>query len=156
MGTTAYRNEVYNVAAAHWQNVIDSPVKLSGDEEFKAMALGTITFLTYHGLGVKQDRIAAVRNWKQAVRQGDLEARRHLGEAYADEKFKEQDLIKALGWYESIFMLFSSADKVPEDDQSIYQDAKQSSEKLKHKLSESQIKNAMQFAKSTLRKYPQN
>ena len=99
MGTAAYRNKVYSVAAAHWNYVIDSPEKYEGEEEIKTMALSTITFLTYQGLGIKQDRNKAVKNWQDAAAKGDLEARKHLGFAYSDDKFKNKNLVKALGWY---------------------------------------------------------
>ena len=150
MGTAAYRNEVYSVAAAHWNFVLDSPIKYEGEESIKAMALSTITFLTYQGLGVTQDRSKAVRNWKDAAAKGDLEARKHLGFAYADDKYKKKDLIKALGWYESIFILYPKSTDVDESDLGLYQDAVESAGKLRALLSEKQNNSAMSFAKSTI------
>lgn len=150
MGTEAYRNKFYSVAAEHWNNVTNSPIKYEGEENIKAMALSTVTFLTYQGLGVKQNRMKAVKNWKDAVSLGDLEARRHLGYAYSDDKFKNKDLVKALGWYESIFLLYPSPDEVNESDQDVYQDAKEGAEKLRTSLSKKQNNTAIIFAKSTL------
>ena len=150
MGTEAYRNKVYSVAAAHWRYVIDSPIKYEGEEAIQAMALSTITFLTYQGLGVKQDRNKAVKSWKNAVKKGDLEARRHLGYAYSDDNFKNTDLVQALGWYESIFLIYPTASEVDESDHGVYQDAIEGAEKLRVKLSLKQRNAAMTFAKSTL------
>lgn len=62
MGTKAYRNRVYSVAAAHWNEVRNADIQYEGEADIKAMALGTLTFLMYHGLGVVRDRSAAVKN----------------------------------------------------------------------------------------------
>lgn len=150
MATAAYRNKVYSVAAAHWKYVIDSPLKYEGEEALKTMALSTMTFLTYQGLGLKRDRNKAVESWKDAVSKGDLEARRHLGFAYSDEKFRDKDPIKALGWYESIFLLHPNKDEVDESDLGVYQDAIDGARKLRNSLSSKQIEAAIRFAKSTL------
>jgi hypothetical protein len=150
MGTTAYRNKVYNVAAAHWNYVIEAPMKFEGEDEFQAMALSTVTFLTYQGLGVKQDRNLAVKNWKNAVSKGDFEARRHLASAYSDKNYKKIDLVEALGWYESIFLVQQDFEALDESDQSVYQDALDGAKSLKAKLSAKDIQKAMAFAQSTL------
>ncbi|TQF70722.1 hypothetical protein [Pseudoalteromonas luteoviolacea] len=150
MGTAAYRNKVYTVAAAHWNYVIDSPLKYEGEDAIQAMALSTITFLTYQGLGVEQDRNKAVENWKNAVAKGDFEARRHLGFAYSDEKFINKNLVYALGWYESIFLLYPTAGDVDESDLGVYQDAIEGANKLRAGLSKKQKNAAMDFARSTL------
>ena len=150
MGTTAYRNEVYEVAAAHWNFVITAPLKFEGEDQFQAMALSTVTFLTYQGLGVKQDRNLAVKNWKDAVLKGDFEARRHLGMAYSDKNYKKVDLVKALGWYESIFLVQPDFEVLDESDQGVYQDALDGAKSIKVKLSTSNIQKAMEFAQSTV------
>jgi hypothetical protein len=150
MGTTAYRNEVYEVAAAHWNFVIAAPLKFEGEDQFQAMALSTVTFLTYQGLGVKQDRNLAVKNWKDAVLKGDFEARRHLGMAYSDKNYKKVDLVKALGWYESIFLVQPDLEVLDESDQGVYQDALDGAKSIKVKLSTSDIQKAMEFAQSTV------
>jgi hypothetical protein len=150
MGTTAYRNKVYEVAAAHWRYVIDAQLKYEGEEQFQAMALSTVTFLTYQGLGIIQDRNLAVKNWKDAVAKGDFEARRHLGMAYSDDDYRKVDLIQALGWYESIFIIQPDFDALDESDQNVFQDALDGAKSLKLKLSAKEIQKAMVFAKSTL------
>ena len=150
LGTTAYRNQIYTVAAAHWQFIVDAPVKNKGDESIKAMALGTITFLTYQGLGVKQNKTKAVKDWKKAAAQGDFEARRHLGYAYSDSSYSGKDLVKALGWYESIFVLYPTSKDIDESDLNIYRDAREAASKLKTQLSSKQIELANSFAKTTL------
>ena len=150
MGTTAYRNKVYEVAAAHWSYIIDAKLKYEGEKQFQAMALSTVTFLTYQGLGVKQDRNLAVINWKNAVSKGDFEARRHLGMAYSDKDYQKIDLIQALGWYESIFIIQPDFSVLDESDQSVYQDAVNEAKSIKLKLSDKDIQKALKFAKSTL------
>jgi hypothetical protein len=150
LGTAAYRNEVYSVAAAHWNYVMDSPSKYEGDDSIKAMALSTITFLYYQGLGVKEDKGKAVKNWQSAVEQGDFEARRHLGFAYSDTTYKKYDLVKALGWYESVFLVVDNVDALDESDLSVYKDAQKAAETLRSKLSDKQKSKALSFARSTL------
>jgi hypothetical protein len=150
MGTAAYRNKNYEVAAAHWNYVIAAPLKYEGEEPFQTMALSTVTFLTYQGLGIKQDRNLAVKKWKDAVSKGDFEARRHLGMAYSDRNYRKIDLIQALGWYESIFIIQPDFEVLDESDQSVYQDAEDGAKNLKLKLSAKDIQKAMVFAKSTL------
>lgn len=150
MGTTAYRNKLYSVAAAHWNYVVNAPLKYEGEEELKTSALSNFNFLTYQGLGLKQDRIKAVKSWVDAVSIGSLEARRHLGFAYSDEEFKNKDPIKALGWYESIFLLYPNKNEVEESDSGIYQDAVDEAQKLRENLSSKQKKAAISFARSTL------
>jgi len=150
MGTTAYRNKVFNVAAAHWNYIIDAPLKYQGEERFQAMALSTVTFLTYQGLGVNQNRDLAVNNWKKAVSKGDFEARRHLASAFADKDYKNKNLIKALGWYESIFLIHPDKEVLDESDQNVYHDAIEGAKDIKLKLSATDIDKAIEFAKSTL------
>jgi hypothetical protein len=141
---------VFGVAAAHWNYVLDSPVKYEGDDAIKAMALGTVTFLHYQGLGVKEDKEKAVKNWKTAVSKGAFEARRHLGFAYSDVSYKQYDLVEALGWYESIFLLVENVEELDESDQNVYRDALEAAEKLRTKLSEKQRRKSIEFAKSSL------
>lgn len=150
MGTTAYRNKVYSVAAAHWNYVIEAPLKFEGEDQFQAMALSTVTFLTYQGLGIKQDRNLAVQHWKDAVSKGDFEARRHLASAYSDKNYQKNDLIKALGWYESIFLIQPDFEALDETDQSVFQDAVDGAKSIKIELSAKDIRKAMEFAQSTL------
>jgi TPR repeat protein len=150
MGTEAYRNKVYAVAAAHWQFAVDAKATYESDEELKVRALSTLTFLTYQGLGVQQNRVKAVKMWKEAAGLGNLEARRHLGSAYSDIHFQQQNLVEALGWYESIIFLHPTAEHLDDADSNIYQDAKEGMDKLKARLTDKQIKLASEFARSTL------
>ncbi|PVZ66651.1 sel1 repeat family protein [Pelagibaculum spongiae] len=150
LGTAAYRNQVYSAAVAHWKYIIESPVKYEGDSEIKASALSTVTFLIYHGLGVKKDRFKAVSRWKDAVKSGDLEARRHLGFAYSDANFRGKNLVEALGWYESIFLLVPNPEVLNESDQAVFNDAVEGSLKLKEKLSDRQQEKAKTFARTIL------
>ncbi|RYV01228.1 hypothetical protein SOPP22_12530 [Shewanella sp. OPT22] len=150
LGTEAYRNQVYTVAAAHWKYVLQSPTKYSDDDQIKAMALSTVTFLMYQGLGGKQDRAKAVKIWEEAARKGDFEARRHLGFAYSDSNFGGKNLIKALGWYESIFLLAPENGDIDNVKEDVYQDAIEERFKLKSMLSKEELKKSLKFAKSTL------
>ncbi|MEZ9392445.1 hypothetical protein AB4222_11105 [Vibrio splendidus] len=150
MGTAAFRNNVYSVAAAHWNYIIDAPMKHSGDDKFKAMSLSTVTYLTYQGLGVKQDRELAVNNWKKAVKGGDFEARRHIAFAYSDKNYSPNDLVKSLGWYESVLLIKVEMKDLSEAEQRVIEDAIEGSRELKLQLSMEQIQKAKVFAKSTL------
>lgn len=150
MGTEAYRNDVYTVAAAHWQFAIEAEPRYEGDKELKQDAYSTLAFLIYQGLGVTQNRVKAVNMWKESAQQGSLEARRHLGFAYSDVHFQYQNLVEALGWYESIFLLYPTAETVDDANKGIYQDAIEGVDKIKSRLTAKQIKLAAEFAKSTL------
>lgn len=150
MGTAAYRHKAYRVAAAHWEYVIDSPIRYEGEEQIKAMALSTMNFLLYQGLGVEENKDKAVANWIEAVSQGDFEARRHLGFAFSDDSYKKKDLVKALGWYESLFLAFGDIENLDESDRNIYQDAMDGAEKLRSQLSEGDVEKAISYAKSLL------
>ena len=150
MGTQAYRNQVYSVAAAHWEYVTKAESQFEGDDSLKATALSTLTFLYYQGLGVKENKSLAVNNWKEAVKKGDFEARRHLGFAYSDPAYKQKDAIKALGWYESIFMVAEKFDELDESDKNVYSDALDAAEKLRTQLSVEERSQSLEFARSTL------
>lgn len=150
MGTTAYRNKVFSVAAAHWQYVINSPEKWEGEGEVKAMALSTLTFLKYNGLGVDEDKTQAVELWKSAVVKGEVEARKHLGYAFSDVTYSGVDLVKALGWYESVALLYPSTLAVDEITKEVVQEAELAADKLRSKMTNGQIKKAEAFAKTTL------
>lgn len=150
LGTTAYRSKLYAVAAAHWQYIIDTEAQYEGEDEIKAMALGTINFLTYYGLGLKQDRDKAIVAWKKAAKNGSLEARRHLGYAYSDREYKKNDLVKSLAWYKTIFILHPNPDELGESDSTVYKDALKESDEVIKKLSKKQIQDATLYAKKLL------
>ena len=150
MGTAAYRNQVYSVAAAHWNFALESNVKYESDAAVQAMALSTVTFLYYQGLGVPQNKQRAVENWEKAAAKGDFEARRHLGFAYSDEDYKNKDLVKALGWYESIFLISDNPSELEESDRNVYNDALSGAEELKQNMSQKQKSEAIAFARTTL------
>lgn len=116
----------------------------------KTEALGTLTYLQYYGFGVKQDRRGAVKAWEQAVKQGAFEARRHLGYAYSDENYRYRNNVKALGWYESIFILYPTTENLSEVEKSIFDDAVVAAQGLREKLSPRQLEKALKFARTTL------
>ncbi|WP_199611786.1 hypothetical protein [Flocculibacter collagenilyticus] len=46
--------------------------QFEGDDSLKAIALSTLTFLYYQGLGVKENKDLAVKNWNEAVKRETL------------------------------------------------------------------------------------
>ena len=150
LGTTAFRSEVYAVAAAHWKFVENAPLIYEGDDQLKFSVIGTLNYLTYYGLGVEQDRLQAVSNWKQAVKQGELEARRHLGSAYEDKEFEGFDYVVSLSWYKSILIIHPDKGSLDESDSKIWKDAKQGVIFLESKLDSEQIKKAEKIAKKSI------
>jgi hypothetical protein len=70
--------------------------------------------------------------------------------AYSDKNYKKVDLVKALGWYESIFLVQPDLEVLDESDQGVYQDALDGAKSIKVKLSTSDIQKAMEFAQSTV------
>tara|TARA_B100000745_G_scaffold170763_1_gene111925 strand:- start:715 stop:1293 length:579 start_codon:yes stop_codon:yes gene_type:complete len=150
MGTAAYRNEVYSVAAAHWEYLLSLEAKYKGDNQTQAIAKSTLNYLRYHGLGIIQDRNTAVRHWLNSAKSGVLEARRHLGFAYSDENFEHKNLVTALGWYRSILTIYPNADELDENDKNIHLDVTREIRELEGKLSKEQINASEKFAKSVL------
>lgn len=148
MGTKAFRNKQYSDAASYWENVIKSPSVLAGDDELKTMALGTTTYLTYYGLGVPKDRMRAVQLWKKAVIDGDFEARKHLGDAYFDNEFKNKNPVFALGWYESAIKMYSDIKLPNASDDNIYANAKKGALDVRKVLSENEVQAALKFSRS--------
>ncbi len=147
LGTEAYSAKLYGVAAAHWQYVIDTEIVYDGDDKFKAKALGTVNFLRYYGLGVKQDRRKAVEGWKLSVKGGGLEARKHIGVAYSDINFEKRDLVKALAWYQSIFILHPHPEELDGNGPNIYKEAASKAILLRDKLSKAEQVEALKYAK---------
>jgi hypothetical protein len=150
LGTKAFRNEVYAVAAGHWKFIENSPSIYEGDDLLKSTVISTLNYLTYNGLGVEQDRLKAVSSWKEAVKQGDLEARKHLGIAYEDKKFTDMDFVISLSWYKSILFMHLNKDKLDESDSIIWDEAKQAVGYLESKLDIEQIKKADEMAKKSI------
>lgn len=147
LGTTAYRASVYTVAAAHWQYVAEAPLKYEGDDEIKDTASSTLGYLQYHGLGIAQDRETAVSRWKQVVKNGaNLEARRHIGFAYADVDYSGYDVAKALAWYQSITAQVTDPASLDEGDLSVYEDTLDAIRELESRMTPRQIKKSRTFA----------
>jgi len=150
LGTTAYRAEVYQVAVAHWQNILDLPIEYEGDEELKIDAKSNLSFLMFYGIGTDKNQSLAISNWKALVKKGHLESRRHLGTAFSNESFQYSNIVEALGWHLSVIMLFKNIDKPTESQQQTYKDASDGINQLKPQLSDDEIAEATRFAQSTL------
>lgn len=142
LGTKAYRADVYKIAAAHWDYVINSDVVYEGDEELQSMAFSNLNFLIYEGLGLKEDKDQAVRNWKKAVKEGNFEARRHLGTAYRDVTYKNKDHIKSYAWYLTVIDVASQNKNNDKYDKETIQHAKDGIQTLEEVMSKNQLNEA--------------
>ena len=150
LGTTAYRAGVYEVAAAHWQRIVDSPDDSAAAKEFRSTARSTIAYLKYNGLGVVRDRQGAVDGWIAAVSDGEIEARRQLGFAYADPGFEGYDPVMALAWYRSLLLAFPNPDALDDTDKAVYQQAGEGAAELEAGLTDTQIARARETAEGLL------
>ena len=139
LGTTAYRAGVYEVAAAHWMQVLLSTDDSETAVETKTVARGTVAFLKYHGYGVSEDKASAVQDWLVNVKLGDIGARRQLGYVFEDPDYSEYDPVVGLAWYKSVLVHHPDRDALSETDQESYDLAVEGIEKLESELSKQQI-----------------
>jgi|GEM_PF-2610913 len=146
--TQAYRARTFTIAAAHWQNVIDSQSQTESEKELQSSALSNLTFLRYTGQGVEKDKATAVAAWKKAAAQGDLEPRRHLGYAYSDKDFKERNQITSLAWYKATVSHYLSMKTTRDSDRNVYNDALSAIATLEEDMSALEIKAAEAKAKT--------
>ena len=146
LGTTAYRAEAYEVAAAHWKRIVSAANDSEAAQELKTTALSTLAFLKYEGLGVEKNKPGAIDDWRTAAESGALEARRQLGWVYSDPTHPEYDLVIALAWYKSIVLLHPNPEGLTEDDISVYEDALEGIEEIESSLSTQDIDEAQRQA----------
>ncbi len=83
-GTDHYRSERYAEARAAWQELVVLPAAEEEARRLFAAARNNLGYLQFNGLGVDQDRAAAVELWKSAAAMGNEEAEYHLCHAYID------------------------------------------------------------------------
>lgn len=146
MGTATYRAQEYPKAIKHWRQVQSTDAKTIEEKNLQLEAKSTLAFLQYHGFGMLQDRLSAVREWEDAARSGDLEAKRHIASAYADPDYQRNNDVYALGWLESIFIEFPNIELVAAEDQGIYKDAMELKQTLLDRMTEKQIASAQKLA----------
>lgn len=146
LGSTAYRAKAYSQAAAHWQLVISSADDTAEDIVLKNTALSTLSYLKYNGLGVKPDKESVVLSWVEAAKAGEYEARSHLGFAFSDRNFLGFDLVKALAWYKTIFLVTPNPQSLDESEQRIYNSAVLAVENIEKELSINKIAQANKLA----------
>lgn len=150
LGTTAYRHQLYGVAAAHWEYILAAPLKYDGDDELQATALSTLAFLNYQGLGMQKDIELAVTRWQGAAKKGAIEARKHLGAVYKNSQYAQFDLVKSLAWYESVVVLLEKEAALSKTQTEILNDAMTDAEMVRKQLTKQQIETAEIYRKSIL------
>lgn len=84
MGTAAYREKDFEQAAKNWKALIALKSVPSELAYLKLDVYNNLGFLYYSGMGVKTDKLAAIRYWKYTFKAGHEEAAYHLCHAYAD------------------------------------------------------------------------
>lgn len=150
LGTTAYRAGIYEVAAAHWEQVLRSDDQSELGVETKTIARGTLAYLKFFGLGVKQDKQGAIEDWTKNAKNGDIASRRSLGFAYADENFASKDDVLAAAWYKSVFLRHPDRDSLDEGEKESFDLAVEGLAELEAELTDEQLKRADQLAAELL------
>jgi TPR repeat protein len=85
-GTTAYRNEDFELAAKHWKDLIALKSVAADERHLQIDAYNNLGFLYFQGWGVKANKSAAIDYWAYASNSGNEESAYHLCHAYADRK----------------------------------------------------------------------
>ena len=143
LGTSAFRDQDYARAAEHWRRIVNGG---SDDGGYRVEALGTLGYLTYHGLGVERDMAIAVGYWMQSVEKGGIEARFQLGNAYSDPEFAGYDPVRGLAWHRSLEIAYPNPEALGETDRSILQYAANAAADLRDELSAEDITRAEMLA----------
>ncbi|MCS6760272.1 MAG: hypothetical protein MO852_16090 [Candidatus Devosia euplotis] len=147
LGTTAYRAEYFEVAAAHWVQISLSDYGDSETaKEYSDLAKSTLAYLKYHGLGVAQDREGAVVDWRETARTGDIAAHTHLGHAYFDPEFQDYDPVRGMAWYLSVRTKFTDTEVLDSTEKESYDTALDRAAKRRGELSEEDFKEAERLA----------
>lgn len=150
LGTTAYRAGVYEVAAAHWVQVLKSNDQSELGVETKKTALGTLAYLKFYGLGVREDKQGAVQDWTENAMNGDIASRRSLGFAYADEDFASRDDVLAAAWYMSVFLRHPDRDALDEGEKESFDLAVEGLAELEARITDEQRRRAEKLAEELL------
>ena len=150
LGTTAYRAGIYEIAAAHWLQVLKSDDQSELGIETKMTARGTLAYLKFFGLGVSEDKQGAVEDWTENARKGDIASRRSLGFAYANKDFASRDDVLAAAWYMSVFLRHPDRNSLDEGEKESFDLAVEGLAKLEAEITNEQRQRAKQLAEKLL------
>lgn len=150
LGTTAYRAGVYEVAAAHWVQVLKSDDQSELGVETKMTARGTLAYLKFFGLGVREDKEGAVEDWTENAKKGDIASRRSLGFAYTNEDFALRDDVLAAAWYMSVFLRHPDRDSLDEGEKESFDLAVEGLAELEAEITDEQRRRAEKLAEKLL------
>jgi hypothetical protein len=89
LGVEYFRIKDYKRAAKMWEISANYGI---------LEAYNNLGYLTYYGLGAKEDQAEGLRLWWIAAENGFSESQSHIAEAYTDGKYLKKDLIEAYGW----------------------------------------------------------
>ncbi len=142
LGTTAYRAEAYEIAAAHWKRVVAAADDSDAGRAYESMAHSNLAFLKFQGLGVPKNKPGAIKDWRTAASLGSVEARRHLGWVYSASDYHVQDPVLALAWYKSVILAMPDTEILDDDDRAVYEDALDGIADLEADLDKEAIKEA--------------
>ncbi len=113
-------------------------------------ARGTLAYLKFFGLGVKEDKASAVEDWTENAKNGDIASRRSLGFAYADEDFDSKDDVLAAAWYMSVFLRHPDRDSLDEGEKQSFDLAVEGLAELETEITDEQRQRAEQLAETLL------
>ena len=89
-GTYAFEDKNYAEARRQWSSSVN---------EGEVLALNSLGYLLYYGLGGPAEPERAVALLKRGAEAGHAEAQWHLGKAFEDGKGIEKDNAQAYAWY---------------------------------------------------------
>jgi len=89
LGVEYFRIKDYKRAAKMWEISANYGI---------LEAYNNLGYLTYYGLGAKEDQAEGLRLWWIAAENGFSESQSHIAEAYTDGKYLKKDLIEAYAW----------------------------------------------------------
>jgi TPR repeat protein len=149
LGVAAYKKRNYSEAAVQWTKSV---------AHGNTKAMNNLGYLLYFGFGVGKDVNRAVEIWRVASDAGESESQWHLGTAYETGiGTGEQNLLKAYAWYRCAIEVASRKSGSSGDDAqteaAILDDAKGSLDKLKDKLSTSDLQKGQALAAEYIARY---
>ena len=118
-GTWHYRNERMEQAATSWSGLVGRD-DLGGEyDELRTNALNNLGYLRFYGLGLEEDKTAAIGLWREAVSLGHDESEFHLCHAYGDANEPTYNAVRARRHCRRADAIYSALPEPDEDDRAV-------------------------------------
>jgi len=119
VGTCNYRNQDYEKAAELWYQLLDLENIDPEYHELQVSAYNNLGYLLFFGLGLDEDKTAAIDYWYRAISLGSTESEYHLCHAYADAEVSTYDPLKAKLHCEKAELIYSGIENRSEAEETI-------------------------------------